>query len=183
MTPIIPQIVGLLAVAAFLFSYQQKKRRNIILFNVISRLLYILQYVLLGAFSGAVLDVMGAISSIIAAKKDVPLIKKHTKVIVVVLDILIVAAGLLLYKDVFSLLPIAGVLLHTTAFWINDEKVIRRVSLLGSPFWFVYNFYSKAYFSSLGDALSMVSIVIAMIKFRDKKDKIQSKKEGEKENV
>ena len=26
----------------------------------------------------------------------------------------------------------------------NKEKTIRRVSLLGSPFWFVYNFLSKA---------------------------------------
>ena len=38
----IPQIIGLLAVATFLFSYQQKKRKNIILFNTISRCLYIL---------------------------------------------------------------------------------------------------------------------------------------------
>ena len=66
---ITPQIIGGLAVAAFLFSYQQKKRNNIILFNTVSRCLYILQYLLLGAFSGAVLDVMGAISSVAAGKK------------------------------------------------------------------------------------------------------------------
>ena len=75
----IPQIIGLLAVATFLFSYQQKKRKNIILFNTISRCLYILQYILLGAFSGAVLDILGAISSIIAGKKHTEFIKKHTK--------------------------------------------------------------------------------------------------------
>jgi len=170
MPPIIPQIVGLLAVAAFLWSYQQRKRRNIIIFNVTSRFLYILQYLLLGAFSGAVLDIMGAISSLVAAKKDIPFIKKHSRAILIILDILIVAAGLALYENVFSLLPIIGVLLHTSAFWINDERMIRRVSLLGSPFWFAYNFYSKAYFSSLGDILSMVSIVIAMLKFREKKE-------------
>ena len=50
MHPSIPFIIGILAVAAFLFSYQQKKRTNIILFNVISRVLYIIQYCLLGAF-------------------------------------------------------------------------------------------------------------------------------------
>ena len=38
---LLPQIIGLLAVAMFLLSYQQKKRTNIILFNVISRCLYI----------------------------------------------------------------------------------------------------------------------------------------------
>lgn len=34
---IIPQIIGLLAVGTFLLGYQQKKRSNMIAFNVISR--------------------------------------------------------------------------------------------------------------------------------------------------
>lgn len=72
---ILPQIIGLLGVATLLFSYQQKKRKNIILFNTVSRCLYILQYVLLGAFSGAVLDILGAMSSIIAGKKHTEFIK------------------------------------------------------------------------------------------------------------
>ena len=59
-------------------------------------------------------------------------------------------------------------LLHTGAFWISDERIIRRISLLGSPFWFVYNFASRAYGSAIGDLLTMGSIVIAMIKYRKK---------------
>ena len=102
----------------------------------------------------------------LAAKKDIPFFKKHIKIWVVCIDLVIVVAGLLLYVNPFSLLPIVGVLLHTTAFWINDEKTIRRVSLLGSPFWFVYNFVSRAYGSAVGDVLTMVSIVTAMIKYK-----------------
>ena len=112
------------------------------------------------------MDILGAISSMIAEKKDTPILKKHTKIWVLCIDLVIVIAGLLLYVNPFSLLPIIGVLLHTTAFWINDEKTIRRVSLLGSPFWFVYNFVSRAYGSAVGDVLTMVSIVTAMIKYK-----------------
>ena len=177
---IISQIIGFLAVASFLFSYQLKKRKDIILCNVTSRCLYILQYVLLGAFEGAVLDVLGAISSVIAAKKNVGLVKKFTRLFVVGIDLVIVVAGLLLYVNPFSLLPIAGVLLHTTAFWINDEKIIRRVSLLGSPFWMVYNFSCLAYGSAVGDFLTMVSILIAMIKYRNLKNNSEESAEAEK---
>ena len=177
---IVSQVIGFLAVASFLLSYQLKKRKNIILCNVLSRCLYILQYVLLGAFEGAVLDVLGAISSVIAAKKHLPFIKKHTKIFVVCMDLIIVAAGLLLYVNPFSLLPIAGVLLHTTAFWINDEKIIRRVSLLGSPFWMIYNFSCRAYGSAVGDFLTMVSIVIAMVKYRNQKNNSEESAEVEK---
>lgn len=177
---IISQIIGFLAIASFLFSYQLKKRKNIILCNVISRCLYILQYILLGAFEGAVLDVLGTISSMIAAKKHVPFLKKHTKLFVICIDLVIVIAGLLLYVNPFSLLPIVGVLLHTTAFWINDEKLIRRVSLFGSPFWMVYNISCLAYFSAVGDFLTMVSIVIAMIKYRNLKSNSEKSAEVEK---
>ena len=169
--PLIPQIIGILAVITFLVSYQQKNRRNIIIFNIISRVLYIVQYCLLGAFSGAVLDVLGALASVIAEKKDKPFIKKHLGIVIIAVNASIIIAGLLLYENVFSLLPIAGVMLHTGAFWLSDERIIRRISLAGSPFWFVYNFVSRAYGSALGDLLTMGSIIIAMIKYRKKETK------------
>ena len=171
MHPIVPQIIGILAVITFLLSYQQKKRRNIIACNVLSRVLYILQYLLLGAISGAVLDILGAVSSVIAEKKGHPLIKKHIRSVFLSINAVIVAAGLticLINKNPLDLLPMAGVLLHTGAFWITNEKIIRRISLLGSPFWLVYNVASRAYGSAIGDALTMGSILIAMGKFRNR---------------
>jgi hypothetical protein len=173
MHPLIPQIIGILAVVTFLLSYQQKKRLGIILFNTVSRGLYILQYLLLGAFSGAVLDVLGMIASLIAAKKDAPWLKKHLRLVVLSVNAVIVVVGLLLCKSFYDLLPIVGVLLHTGAFWLNDERMIRRISLLGSPFWFVYNFVSHAYGSAVGDLLTMGSIILAMIRYRKKKESEQ----------
>ena len=52
-------------------------------------------------------------------------------------------------------------------FWINSEKIIHRVSILGSPFWFVYNFLIRAYGSAIGDILTMVLIIIAITKYRN----------------
>ena len=182
----IPQIIGLLAVATFLFSYQQKKRKNIILFNTISCCLYILQYILLGAFSGAVLDILGAISSIIAGKKHTEFIKKHTKVVLISINACIIVAGgiIAIYnKSWLDLFSLTGVLLHTSAFWISSEKIIRRVSLLGSPFWFVYNLLSHAYGSAIGDILTMCSIIIAMIRHKNSDNEKNSANETEKEYV
>lgn len=170
MSPIIPQIIGGLAVVTFLLSYQQKKRRAIIITNAVSRLLYIVQYILLGAYSGAVLDILGMLSSVLAERKHTSFIKNHLKTVFISVNIVIVASGLFICfmsKSVLDLLPIMGVLLHTVAFWINDERIIRRVSLAGSPFWFVYNFLSRAYGSAVGDILTMISIIIAMFKYRN----------------
>lgn len=174
---IIPQIVGIAAVITFLLSYQQKERKNIILCNVVSRCLYILQYILLGAFAGAALDILGAISSVAAGKKDSPFIKKHPKLVLILINSVIVITGCaiaVINKSWIDLFSLVGVLLHTSAFWINDERIIRRVSLLGSPFWLIYNFSNRAYGSAVGDVLTMCSIVIAMIRHKNAKNVSQN---------
>ena len=166
---IFAQIVGLLAVITFLLSYQQRKRKKIIAFNATSRMLYIVQYLMLGAFEGAALDILGTVSSVAAHNKDKGIIAKHFKAFVILFDLLILAVGLMLYENVFSFFPIIGVILHTSAFWISDERIIRIVSFAGSPFWLVYNFASLAYGSALGDVLTMVSIGISIYRYDIKK--------------
>ena len=159
------QIIGLFAVTAFLLSYQQKKRTNIIIWNATSRILYIIQYILLGAFEGVALDIMGTVSSFMAHKKNNKIIKKHLTLFIIIINLIIFCVGLSMYENIFSLFPIVGVILHTSAFWITEEKTIRKVSFLGSPFWLVYNLVSHAYGSAIGDILSMVSIGMAIYRY------------------
>ncbi len=162
---IIAQIVGFFGVATFLLSYQLKRRKNIILASAISSFLYVLQYLLLGAFEGAIIDVLSGISSVTAHNNDKKFINKHTKIIVVFLNLLIFGAGIALYKNIFSLFPVVGAILQTSAFWIDSEKRIRQVAFLGAPFWLVYNFISQAYGAAFGSFLSMVSISIAIYRY------------------
>ncbi len=181
---IVALILGLLATAFYLLCYQQKKRSRILLLNIISRLLYITQYFLLGAFEGVALEIAGALAVVLAKLKNKPFIKKHIKPFIVMIDLMIIASGLVVYKNIFSLLPIIGVLFHTSAMWIDDEKWIRRVSLGGNPFWFVYNFICGAYGSCVGEVLSAISIITAMIRYdRKKKSANEMKNEMERKDV
>ena len=168
MIEIISFFIGISAVVMFLLSYQQKTRKRIILFNATSRVLYIIQYFLLGAFAGAVLDILGTVSSVIAQRKDKGFVKKHTPAVFIAVNLAVVAAGvttMIVAHDYFGVFSLIGVLLHTIAFWIDDERKIRLVSLAGSPFWLVYNFISRAYGSVIGDALSIGSILVAIVRY------------------
>ncbi|MBQ7767804.1 MAG: YgjV family protein [Oscillospiraceae bacterium] len=159
------QIVGILAVATYLLSYQLKKRKHIIAVNATSSFLYVLQYILLGALEGAAIDVLSAVGAVTAHNKDKKLIAKHTKLIIILLNLLFLATGLALYKNVFSLFPIAGAILQMSAFWITSEKRIRQVSFLGTPFWLTYNIACQAYGSVIGSVLCMVSIGSAIYRY------------------
>lgn len=163
------QAVGLAAVTFYLLGYLQRKGKRILAFNLTARVLYVAQYLLLGAFEGAVLDVAGSAASVLAGQKERSFIKKYRVLCIVGVNLLIIALGLLVYESPLSLLPIAAVMLHTGAFWLNSDRWVRFVSLLGCPLWFIYNFASEAYFSSVGDALSFLFIVISIVRYDLKK--------------
>ena len=158
-------MIGIAAVVLFVLSYQCKTRRGIILLNVFSRGFYVLQYILLGAFEGAVLDVVGLLVSLLAQQKDRPWLKRHSRLTIVGANVFVVAVGLMLYQNSFSLLPIFGVLFETGALWLNRERHIRFVSFFGAPFWLAYNLICGAYGSIIGNVLAMVSIGIAIVRY------------------
>ena len=67
-----------------------------------------------------------------------------------------------------ELLPIAGALLQTGGLWCNNEQTIRKFGLCSAPFWLVYNYISQAYGAALGSVIAIVSIIIAMVRYRKK---------------
>ena len=162
---ILATIVGFCAVLMFVLSYQLKSRSGIILFNAGSRILYVTQYILLGAFEGALLDIVAFGVSLLCAKSQSGFIKKHFTLAVILANLVIVAVGLSVYQNIFSLLPIFGVIFETLAFWLKNERHIRIVSLLGAPFWLAYNLICLAYASALGNAFTIVSILVAIVRY------------------
>ena len=164
-------ILGLLAVIAFLLSFQFKSRRNIIAVNLASRFLYIVQYHVLGAFEGAVLDFLGFVSSFIAKYKEKSFIAKNFKVIVIAVNVVVLAAGIALYENIFSVFAILGIIFEISALWLTKEKNIRILSLIAAPFWLLYNIANGAYGSVIGNVLVMISIGIAMLRLDFKKNK------------
>lgn len=157
------QIIGVIAVATYILSYQFKKRKNILFVNAISSVLYVLQYIMLGAFEGAAVDVLSTISTFAAQNKNK--LKKFSLIVFIIINLSFMVSGIVLYKNVFSLFPVLGAMLQTGAFWLKNERNIRIVSFLGTPFWLVYNFICGAYGPTFGTVLSIISIGTAIIRY------------------
>ncbi len=173
---IISQIIGVAAVALYLLSFQLKKRRQIVWVTCISNAFYVLQYILLGAFSGAVMDFLSTVSSFFAGKKNAPWFKRYALWIALLNSGVITSVGLVLAvvrKDPVELIPIAGALLQTGGLWFDNEQTIRKFGLASAPFWLVYNFISQAYGAALGSVLAICSSIIAVVRYRKQKADIQ----------
>lgn len=157
--------MGLCAVAAFVLSFQLKTRRNIIALNAVSRIFYLLQYVLLGAYEGAAFDMVAFAVVLFCQNRDKGFIKKHFTLVFILCNAVIVGTGLALYRNIFSLLPMFGVVFETLALWLRRERGIRIVSLASVPFWFAYNLVSLAYGSIVGNVIAIFSIGIAILRY------------------
>ena len=161
-------VVGICAVACFALSYLQRDRKNIVILALVSRVLYVAQYVLLGAYAGAVLDVLSAISITFAQNKDRGFVARHKMLVFFMTNVAIVGAGITLALTVdggLGLLSMLGVLLQTDALWLKKERNIRITSIAGCPSWFAYNFLSGAYASCVGDVLSFVSLSVSIVRY------------------
>lgn len=167
----IANAIGIAAVIVYLLSYQQKTQKKIAAFNMTCRGLYVTQYVLLGAFSGAVLDILCMIALLPAQRREQAWVQKWRIPIIIASALALIVAGLLLDKTIFGLLVILGCLLQMIAFWMDSEKKVRLTCLLACPCWLAYNLASGAYGSCIGDILSFMSIVIALFRYDFKKVK------------
>ena len=160
-------IIGILAVALYISSYQFKNRKTIVAVYSISNALYVLQYILLGAYTGMAMDTISFVSSILARKRNTPFIQKYCKFIIAGMILSMITAGLLLYQNIFSLVVILAAIIETSAIWCKEERKIRILTLMGSPFWLTYNLSSRAYGSVIGNVINIVSLTIALFRYRN----------------
>lgn len=164
-------IIGVIGVVLYISSYQFKRRKTIVAMYTVANLMYVIQYLMLGAYTGVAMDFLALISSIIAKKKTNSLIAKYHIFIMLGLDALMIAAGIMLYQNVFSFFAVAAVITETTALWCTNENKIRALTLLATPMWLTYNIAFSAYGAVVGSVINLISLTTAIIRYRQPKNK------------
>lgn len=171
------QIVGFLVVVFSLSSFQLKKRKHILLFQMIALLFSAIQLFMVGAVTGGCLDLISFIRTWIFSNND----KKwaSSKWWFLGFIALMIATGIMTWQNGWSILPIMGAVLSTVALWMKEAKHIRMVSLTVAPCWILYNIINGAYTGALNEVLALTSIIIGMLRHDRKKISHKSEqKEG-----
>lgn len=163
------QFIGFLALAASLISFQFKKHGRILLFRTASELIFALQYILLGAWTAAIMDGISVVRNLLYTT----LVKKNrsTTPVIVAFSIFVVITGLVAYDGIISLLPIISKLLTTVSYGMKKEKWLRFITLPSCIFWIIYNAYVGSLAGILADSMTLVSLLIAIYKFDFRKEK------------
>ncbi|MBE7079895.1 MAG: YgjV family protein [Clostridiales bacterium] len=172
------QIIGVFAMVFNILSYQQKTQRAILVWQLIASALFTVNFFLLGAYVGAMLNAVGIIRSILFLYKD----KLHTDHLLwmagfiavylasYVLNFTLFGKEFTAGNAVLEILPVVGMSLTTFGFRYKEANASRLIGFFNFPLWLVYNILSSGSIGAICcDTFSFTSVIVGYFRL-DKKN-------------
>lgn len=159
------QGIGFIGVALFLISYQVKSNRSLFIFQTLGCVMFGVQFLLLGAYSGCLSLVINITRNTLLTKYN------ESKLIrwrgwVAVFSIAAALVTLYTWNGLISLLPLMGTVAGTVAYWTNSARKIRLANLVANaPCMFVYDLLVRSWGGVINESITIISIVVSIIRF------------------
>ena len=164
------QILGVITLIIFVISLQQRKKENFLLLQSGGTVVFIIQYILTGKLTGAILFAIVAVRGLVFYFYKKKNLKPSPVVLVLFLAALLVSTYFS-WQNVLSLIPFIGTAAKTWGTWQDDMKWTRKTSLLGQICMIVYNLTAAMYTGALTEACNLTSTLIAMWRYDFRKGK------------
>lgn len=156
------QLIGLAALLIAVSVFQINNRKIMLILGMMVSLLWSTHFLLLGAATGAAMNLLSATRSYVYYK--VPPTKKNQWIMWFFVFITAIATAFT-WKGPISLLPFIGSLFSIIAFWQKNTKYIRRLALGSSPPWFIHNAIVGSYPGMVVEVLLVISNLIGQYRF------------------
>lgn len=158
----IAQAIGAIAVIISLSIFQVNNRRTMLLLGTIAALLYSVHFLLLGALTGAVMNLIGAVRGYVFSR-----VAPSRRTVWVLLLFCLIAAGAtwVTWQGWYSLLAASASILAGVALWQRKTENVRRLYMVSNPLWFVYNLITRSYPGMFVEVVLIVSNLIGQYRF------------------
>ncbi len=178
MYEICAQAVGIAAMAFNILSFQMKTPGKVMLCQLIGSLLFAVNFFMLDAIVGAIMNLIGVIRAVIYLKKDrfradhILWLVGFTLLYIVsyVLTFTVLGSEFTAKNAILEVLPVIGMLATTISYRLQSAKSIRAYGLVSSPAWLIYNIANVAIGAIVCEVLSLGSIVLGMWRYDRKRN-------------
>lgn len=174
---IIGSIVGFLAVLSGIGIYSYSDRKKVLVAKIIADSIWAVHFLLIGAATGAVLNVVCVVRDIIFYNRG---IKKWASSFcwIVIFIVLNNVSGFMSYQGAVSLLPMVGSSLAVVGLWLSDAHKMRIISFFAIGLWFVYAGITRSVPSFIYNGFALASIIIGLVCDFRKTSKLQKQNSG-----
>lgn len=165
MTNYIYIIVSILSIFFYVMSVQFKKKKNILIMQILASTCYLIVYVIKGAWSGVSIEVLEELKNFTFIKIEKNN-RKIPKYVLFIFLFLLCLVSIIFFDGVLSLLPLVINILLFISTYKTNPKYIRYVMLLCGILWACYNLYVGAYIIVIGNVLEVFSALISIFRFK-----------------
>ena len=162
---LIGHALGFVSVGLFFYSYQRTQKRKIMIIQTVATALSCIQYLLIGAFSGFALNVVCIIRNFTFYYRDKN--QRTDLASPVLFGLCMAVVSVFSWEGIHSLLITLGLVVNTICMGIFDAKNFRKTILISSSLILIYNIFASSYSGILSESISLVSVVIGIIRYRN----------------
>ncbi len=157
-------IFGAFGVAANVIIYQQESGKKLLLWKLLSDILWMIQYLCLGAFSGAAIAAVGIIRETVFLNQS----KKWAqgKGWLLLFLVLSLVSAVFTWKSIFSILPAFASALSVFSFWKNKPTLARSLAFPISVSMLTYDIFCGSYLGIANEIFTLVSAFIGVLRNR-----------------
>jgi hypothetical protein len=161
---IIAQIFGVVIFVINVLTFSKKETNKVLFFNGVANALSMTQYLLLGAFTGALCCAIAVTRNVIFSrfKSDVPIIY------LIIYIILVLVINISFINRAVDIIPMINIIIFAIALWTKNIKLIKVAGIFTCVDGVFYNFVEKAYTSIVNE---IVDGVVGIISLKDIKKK------------
>ena len=160
------QIVGVCALISSTLSFQLKTRKQILIAQIITVVLFSVHFAMLGAVTGAAMNATSIVRNVIFYNRDKKFFSGNIWVAIFIA--VNVIAGIIFWEDWTSLLCIAAMVVNTVSMSMKNPQHVRAVMLASSPFFLVYSVLTCSVGGTVNELIAEVSGIISLIRYRRK---------------
>ena len=159
---IIAQLIGFLGIAISFIIYQQKERKKLLIWKLVSDTVWMLHYALLGAFSAVVVTFIGVIRETVYLNEGKKWANK--KFWIVIFCLINIVCAFHTWKGLFSLLPTIASLIAVVSFAMQKPKITRIFSFPISFCMITYDFFTGSIAGIVNQIFTITSSIIGVIR-------------------
>lgn len=161
MYQIIAQALGIVAMVFSVTSFQLKTKKQIIIMQILTSVVFATHYFMINAITAAVVNLVAIVRNIVFYNKNKPFFK--SRMWVWGFATVMALCGAASWQGPISLLMCVGMVFNTLAVGADKPINTRKLILISSPFVLMYNIWAMSVGGIINESLVIIITLITLL--------------------